>query len=52
MGARFIIITALDPPDFRTISTFRKRHRKRLPGCRAGPEAVREGGLVKLGHWR
>ncbi len=37
----FMSIIALDPPDFRTISNFRKRHLKAL-AIRAGPEAVRE----------
>src|SRR5216683_7504539 len=40
----FVMIVALDPPDFRTISDFRKRH---FEGARcavpAGSEAVRDG---------
>ena len=40
----FVMIVALDPPDFRTISDFRKRHLKALGALfPAGSEAVRDG---------
>ena len=47
----FMIITALDPPDFRTISNFRKRHLKAL--ARLFVQVLKlceKAGLVKLGH--
>ena len=47
----FMSIVALDPPDFRTISTFRKRHLKAL--ARLFVQVLKlceKAGLVKLGH--
>jgi hypothetical protein len=44
-------IIALDPPDFRTISTFRKRHLKALAGLFVQVlKLCEKAGLVKLGH--
>ena len=49
--ADFIMIAALDPPDFRTISDFRKRHLKALAGLFVQVLKLAEkAGLVKLGH--
>src|SRR6266403_1774586 len=47
----FVMIVALDPPDFRTISDFRKRHLKAL--SKLFGQVLRlceKAGLVKLGH--
>ena len=47
----FMSIVALDPPDFRTISDFRKRHLKAL--SKLFLQILRlceKAGLVKLGH--
>ena len=47
----FMSIVALDPPDFRTISDFRKRHLKAL--AQLFVQVLRlceQAGLVKLGH--
>ena len=49
MAHGFMIITALDPPDFRTISNFRKRHLKALAGLFVQVLKLCDG-LVKLGH--
>ena len=47
----FISIVGLDPPDFRTISDFRKRHLKALAGLFAQVlKLCEQAGLVKLGH--
>ena len=47
----FMSIVALDPPDFRTISTFRKRHLKALAGLFVQVlKLCEKAGLVKLGH--
>ena len=47
----FMIITALDPPDFRTISNFRKRRLKALAGLFVQVlKLCEKAGLVKLGH--
>lgn len=44
-------ITALQRPDFRTISDFRKRHREALAGLFTQVlRLAEEAGLVKLGH--
>jgi transposase len=49
--ADFMMIVAGDPPDFRTISDFRKRHLKALAGLFVQVLKVAEkAGLVKLGH--
>ena len=49
--ADFIMIAALDPPDFRTISDFRKRHLTALSGLFVQVLKLAEkAGLVKLGH--
>jgi len=49
--ADFMMIVAGDPPDFRTISDFRKRHLKGLAGLFVQVLKVAEkAGLVKLGH--
>ena len=49
--ADFIMICALDPPDFRTISDFRKRHLTALAGLFVQVLKLAErAGLVKLGH--
>ncbi len=47
----FMSIIALDPPDFRTISDFRKRHLKALAGLFLQVlKLCEKAGLVKLGH--
>src|ERR1700678_4752037 len=47
----FVMIVALDAPDFRTISEFRKRHLKALGGLFLQVLKLCEtAGLVKLGH--
>lgn len=47
----FIMIAALDPPDFRTISDFRKRHLKALAALFLQVlKLCEKAGLVKLGH--
>ena len=47
----FLSIVALDPPDFRTISSFRKRHLKALGGLFVQVlKLCEKAGLVKLGH--
>ena len=47
----FMSIVGLDPPDFRTISDFRKRHLKALAGLFAQVlKLCEQAGLVKLGH--
>src|ERR1700675_3352681 len=47
----FVMIVALDPPDFGTISDFRKRHLKALGGLFLQVLKLCEtAGLVKLGH--
>src|SRR5213592_2573263 len=47
----FVMIVALDPPDFRTISDFRKRHLKALGALFVQVLKLCEtAGLVKLGH--
>ena len=47
----FMCIIALDPPDFRTISGFRKRHLKALAGLFVQVlKLCEKAGLVKLGH--
>jgi transposase len=49
--ADFMMIVAGDPPDFRTISEFRKRHLKVLAGLFTQVLKLAEkAGLVKLGH--
>jgi transposase len=49
--ADFMMIVAGDPPDFRTISEFRKRHLKALAALFAQVLQLAErAGLVKLGH--
>lgn len=49
--ADFIMIAALDPPDFRTIADFRKRHLKALARLFVQVLKLAEkAGLVKLGH--
>jgi transposase len=49
--ADFMMIVAGDPPDFRTISDFRKRHLKALARLFVQVLKVAEkAGLVKLGH--
>ena len=49
--ADFMMIVALDPPDFRTISDFRKRHLKALSGLFVQVlQLAEKAGLVKLGH--
>ena len=49
--ADFMMIAAFDPPDFRTISDFRKRHLKALAGLFVQVLKLAEkAGLVKLGH--
>src|SRR6184192_4782828 len=45
------MIVALDPPDFRTISDFRKRHLKALGELfKQILQLCEKAGLVKLGH--
>src|ERR1700739_1768794 len=47
----FVMIVALDAPDFRTISDFRKRHLKALGELfRQILQLCEKAGLVKLGH--
>ncbi|MGH8701562.1 MAG: IS1182 family transposase [Burkholderiales bacterium] len=47
----FMAIVALDPPDFRTISDFRKRHLEALKGLFVQVLRLCErAGLVQLGH--
>jgi transposase len=47
----FMSIVGLDPPDFRTVSDFRKRHLKALTGLFAQVlKLCEQAGLVKLGH--
>jgi transposase len=47
----FMSIAGLDPPDFRTISNFRKRHLKALAGLFVQVlKLCEKAGLVKLGH--
>lgn len=49
--ADFMMIVAGDPPDFRTISDFRKRHLKALASLFVQVLQLSEkAGLVKLGH--
>ena len=49
--ADFMMIVAGDPPDFRTISEFRRRHLKPLAGLFVQVLKLAEkAGLVKLGH--
>jgi transposase len=49
--ADFMMIVAGDPPDFRTISEFRRRHLKPLSGLFVQVLRLAEkAGLVKLGH--
>ena len=49
--ADFMMIAALDAPDFRTISEFRKRHLKQLAGLFVQVLKLAEkAGLVRLGH--
>ena len=49
--AGFMMIVAGDPPDFRTISEFRRRHLKALAGLFVQVLKLAErAGLVKLGH--
>ena len=47
----FMMIVAGDPPDFRTISEFRRRHLKELAGLFVQVlKLAEQAGLVKLGH--
>jgi transposase len=49
--ADFMMIAAGDPPDFRTVSEFRKRHLKALSGLFVQVlKLAAKAGLVKLGH--
>ena len=49
--ADFMMIVAGDPPDFRTISEFRKRHLSALSGLFVQVlQLCERAGLVKLGH--
>jgi transposase len=49
--ADFMMIVACDPPDFRTISEFRRRHLKALAALFVQVLKLAEkAGLVKLGH--
>ena len=49
--ADFMMIVAGDPPDFRTISEFRRRHLKALSGLFVQVlRLAAQAGLVKLGH--
>jgi transposase len=49
--ADFMMIVALDAPDFRTISGFRKRHLEQLAGLFVQVLKLAEkAGLVRLGH--
>ena len=47
----FAAVTAMQRPDFRTVSDFRKRHSRALQGLFVQVlRLCREAGLVKLGH--
>jgi transposase len=47
----FMAVTAMQRPDFRTVSDFRQRHRPALAGLFTQVLALcREAGLAKLGH--
>ena len=47
----FMSIVGLDPPDFRTVSDFRKRHLKALAGLFGQVlKLCEQAGFVKLGH--
>ena len=47
----FMSVVGLDPPDFRTVSDFRKRHLKALAGLFAQVlKLCEQAGLAKLGH--
>ena len=47
----FLSVVGLDPPDFRTVSDFRKRHLKALAGLFGQVlKLCEQAGLVKLGH--
>ena len=47
----FLSIVGLDPPDFRTVSDFRKRHLKALAGLFGQVlKLCEQAGFVKLGH--
>jgi len=47
----FMALTAMQQPDFRTISDFRKRHLKALSGLFVQVLALcRDAGIAKLGH--
>ena len=49
--ADFMMIVAGDPPDFRTISEFRRRHLSALAGLFVQVlQLAAQAGLVKLGH--
>ena len=49
--ADFMMIVAGDPPDFRTISEFRRRHLEALAGLFVQVlQLAEKAGLVKLGH--
>jgi transposase len=49
--ADFMMIVAADPPDFRTISEFRRRHLKALADLFVQVlQLAEKAGLVKLGH--
>ena len=49
--ADFMMIVALDPPDFRTVSEFRKRHLKALASLFLQVLKLAEAaGLAKPGH--
>jgi transposase len=49
--ADFMMIVAGDPPDFRTISEFRRRHLRALAGLFVQVlQLAARAGLVKLGH--
>src|SRR6186997_1262750 len=49
--ADFMMIVAGDPPDFRTISEFRRRHLKALAGLFVQVlQLAEKAGLAKLGH--
>ena len=51
--ADFMMIVAGDPPDFRTISEFRRRHLKALAALFVQVlQLAEKAGLVKLGTWR
>src|SRR5271166_5248983 len=47
----FMSLVGLDPPDFRTVSAFRRRHLQALSGLFAQVlKLCEQAGLVKLGH--